>query len=770
MIVDSEEALLQQQDDMTKEFRQGVVKTPMEFDHTVEQFVVPAIKNLREKIVSIPNNACAEVRLIFSALYTAYYLTYILNKGAHNLKVSVSSIVPRFILFLSDIEITVDNKVDVLKLFEAHRVKNDGVKTQSTGLKDLLSLLNLSLNYELFGGKTISNTEYRYLDILTKTKVAPDDDIEQCTLTSWFGYHSWLRTDNYGIGNHLFNRVASPKLLIQSFRITVETGLLELHHAKHKLINLFKELNVTRLDFPTLEAKPLAKDYNGGAKNSEFKKNIAQHKKATLNYKRELFNVVSSLVHQSGKLSNLSIAIDALIYAECPQAVISSVKEKYKTGDNFSQQATLNGKVETVFKQDVPQCLLFTANFLMELVDFANNINPEKVVPTSLAENYLFSSLMAYQTVAVSDIFRLRLSDFKFLKRQSNKIAYLECDYFKSRASAVHRTKMVDMSSVYGEAIMAFINDRTSGRTIHDSLLVNKYGIQKFKLGSSSRIAVLFRFLAESSFRVKLDKRLLQSKSSPVFVDGVNKVLSLGIKRETYTYRNNDNADDWLITCKTPCMECLYGLSSVKNTSIHAQSDSFDPTQLENYHSHTNETKRSNYLNEANQTWQNNCGRITRAVMHDIQANVLRPSQSEAVIYQSDFTKATTFIEQRKNDTLARIKVVTEKEHGRVDALGFDTNRVPVEGELPDSLYLIESAETVMKHKHYLAELERKHLRLFQNAPDFLFYTALPTAEWIEAIFSQRLFSREVLLEGENMYKKFRDHLPQLFVAQTGEL
>jgi len=87
---------------------------------------------------------------------------------------------------------------------------------------------------------------------------------------------------------------------------------------------------------------------------------------------------------------------------------------------------------------------------------------------------------------------------------------------------------------------------------------------------------------------------------------------------------------------------------------------------------------------------------------------------------------------------------------------------------LPDLMYLVESPETVMKFKHFLTELEYKHMRISQNAPDFLFFTALPTAEWIEEVFSQRLFSRDVVLKGEIMYKKFREHLPPLFVAQTG--
>lgn len=764
----TEQELKLQQNKMLHEFKQGLDVAPIAYNINVDKFVVPASEGNTARILVLNSGATREKLLIFSSLYTAFYLAFILKQGGKSPRVYLSQIVPRFINFLNNITITENDRANVLKLYETHRVKNDGVKTQSTGLKEVIYLLNKALDYKPYGNQQLSNEEYRYLNLLTKTKPAPSDDVEQNTLTDWFGSHLWLRRDDLGVGNDLYNRVASPKSLIKSFRITVETALLELHNAKHALIGLFKESSVTSISFPILGEKPIAKNYPDGKSDPNFKNDSAQHKMETLNYKREFFSCISSLVKQHGNSSQLEIAVDALIYSQCSHEVIPNVKNRFKEHLEFSQQSTINGKVKTVFKQATPNCLLFTTGFIMELLEYANNSDQTIQVPTCRAEHFLFASLMAYQTVAVTDIFRLKLSDFKFIKLQNNKVTHIDSDYFKTRAHAVHNTKMIDTKDDYGKAILAFITDRTAKFYIKDSPLVINQGISKLKTGSLSVATVLFNFIAESSLKKLIKKNLSTHKSTSVFVDGTNKILTSGIKKESFISRKMGIAQEWLICCETPCKDRIFGFESIKNTSIHSQSDTFDPTKLVNYRSHATETERSDYLNEANETWKNNCGRTTRSIMHDIEINLFRPSQSEKATYYSDFIKAVEFIEQRKRDTLARLKIVTQQESGRVNELGFEVNRKAEQGDLPDSMYLVESPETVMKFKHFLTELEYKHLRISQNAPDFLFYTALPTAEWIEEVFSQRLFSRDVVLQGEIMYKKFREYLPPLFVAQTG--
>ena len=79
------------------------------------------------------------------------------------------------------------------------------------------------------------------LDLLSKNKPSANDDQEQTTLTDYFGFHSWLIRNDVGVGAQLYNRAASPKLLMKSFQITISCALTEIIKAKHALIDLFIE-------------------------------------------------------------------------------------------------------------------------------------------------------------------------------------------------------------------------------------------------------------------------------------------------------------------------------------------------------------------------------------------------------------------------------------------------------------------------------------------------------------------------------------------------
>jgi hypothetical protein len=109
---------------------------------------------------------------------------------------------------------------------------------------------------------------------------------------------------------------------------------------------------------------------------------------------------------------------------------------------------------------------------------------------------------------------------------------------------------------------------------------------------------------------------------------------------------------------------------------------------------------------------------------------------------------------------------VTEQISGRVDELGCFSVGVQIEGDLPDTVYIQDSPETVLKLKHFLVQLQEKHSLLRVCAPEFLFFTALPTAEWIESLFENKRFSKASLEKGQAMYDQYQSHLPPHFTAQ----
>ncbi|WP_445945593.1 hypothetical protein [Shewanella sp.] len=766
---DADAELFKQQSRMLAEYKQGLDVAPIDFKPDSARFLVPASAGRVARVVVLAEGASKEKRLIFSALYTAYYIAYVLNSD-QALGYAVSDITPRFVGFLNNLEIATENRISIFKLYEITRVKENQVKTQSTGLRELIRIVNKALAFEPFGLQFLSHDEYRFLDQLSKTKPAAKDETEQSTLTEWFGFHSWLRLEEVGIGEALFNRISSPKLLTKSLQVSCSAALVELHRAKHALIDLFTAQELQRNTFPSPPSYPDVTSYSDGSKDLQYKKDIAQFKKQTLHYKKQFLERLG-MIFPDSKDANSSaayVAMQALIYSQCTRGVIDFVIKQVGNRASLQQQVTNHGKIQTIFRQQTPQCMLFTPEFILELVDYAAKHSTRGQVPVSRAEHYLFSTLMAFQTVAVTDIFRLKISNFKFLRRQNGNITHIDCEYFKSRAHVVHSTNMVDASSVFGEAILAFINDRTAKMSMNEDPLVIDDGISKLKTGKMSIAATLFRFLTNSTIREKIDITLSREKSSPVFLEAVNKVLENGVDKEEFTVTYKGNAENWMVECKTPTKVRLFGLENIKNSSVHAASDDFDASRLMNYRSHSMETERQSYLTKENEVWLNNCGRVTRAVMHDLQCNVFRPSSADKMLFQSDFTKAIRFVEHRKLDVLTRLKVISEKEQGEVDDLGFSTRKAFIDGELPDSLFLVESPDTVMKLKHYMNELNRTHEQLAKVNPDFLFYTALPTVEWIEGVFSNRLFSSDTVYEGEVLYKKLQAHLPLLFSVQLG--
>jgi hypothetical protein len=257
-----------------------------------------------------------------------------------------------------------------------------------------------------------------------------------------------------------------------------------------------------------------------------------------------------------------------------------------------------------------------------------------------------------------------------------------------------------------------------------------------------------------------LTKNYQTNTTTSVFLDAMKALVTHGVKGKGKTEQQRSE-------CETLVKGSFFGLSQIKTSAVYAQSDFYTPTTLNNYNSHTDETEKESYRTLHNPDWVNSCGRVTRAVMSDIEVNVMRTSQTDKRLFSSEFTLALESVKQRVDDTLLRMKIITQKDQGRVDELGFtDKNRF-VEGDLPDTLYLEDSPETVMKLRHYLEEFEEKHKLLLSCAPEYLFNNALPTAEWIAMLLDDKTkFTKQNREKGFALHEEFKSILPPHFTAQ----
>ena len=375
-------------------------------------------------------------------------------------------------------------------------------------------------------------------------------------------------------------------------------------------------------------------------------------------------------------------------------------------------------------------------------------------MPVCEAESLLFTWLMAYQTVQSSDIPKLTFADFRFSRHVNGKVTYIECEYFKGRANGLHRVKALSMKEDIGRAVLRYIKD-VSAFSLKSRQLTKKFN--SAQLGLQSPTGRLLRLLHESSLREKITKNLNSQGVTSVFLDASMALMENGVfkRREFFDAQ-----------CDRTIVEEFFGPSLIKTTAVYARSDNFDPTTLLNDRSHSDTTERMSYLTPHNLEWVNSCGRVTRTVMNDIAINLFRPSESDKQIFNSEFTNAIDGIKLRTEDTLSRMKVITKKVNGHINEFGIVKTSSRIEGDLPDSIYVEDSPHTIMKLLHFLKQLEEKHHLLRECSPEFLFFTALPTAEWIEVLFDDKKFSTASIKEGNSLYEKYRNDLPPHFTAQ----
>lgn len=733
---------LREQAAITAEFKASRKVASLPYNPNATKFDVPKTSQSAPFSISLSGVDCSNKTVIFRALNAAFYLTFFTSDLSEYRKERFSK-VRHLWEFLQTITINEKNRAKILKEFETWRVKEHGVKPNSTGLSWLRLFIQEALGFSEFTS-TLKQVEQDYLRVLLKTKLAPLDEADAVNLCHWFSQHTWLRRDDVGIGHDLYTRLASPKALMTSFRVTVETTLLHLQASKDALLNFFKETQVTAKDLPQIAAR--------GVKNNET------DGKAQIRIVRSHADSLNLLTN---KLSSLSYVPFALV--DALELVVFTISRPKYRDDNLKallhgQEVTYNSGSEHRFLANVDTGF-FDVHFIRQLAIYAHKpINDRRPLPVSEAEQRLFSWLMAYQTVQKSDIPKLTASDFKFVSRNNGRVTHIESDYFKGRAGTFHQVKTLSMKEDIGKAVLRYIQDTSGGLSIKDKPLTSALKTSAFgPLTPTGRFVSMCHL---PPLHKKLIKNYQTNTTTSVFLDAMKALVTHGVNEKGKTEQQRSE-------CETLVKQSFFGLSQIKTSAVYAQSDFYDPTTLINYNSHTNQTEKESYRTLHNPDWVNSCGRVTRAVMSDIEINVMRTSQTDKRLFSSEFTLALESVKQRVDDTLLRMKIVTQKDQGRVDELGFtDKNRF-VEGDLPDTLYLEDSPETVMKLRHYLEEFEEKHTLLLSCAPEYLFNTALPTAEWIAMLLDDKTkFTKQNREKGFALHEEFKSILPPHFTAQ----
>lgn len=731
------QTLLDEQALIAKELQANQGLIPLPYNPKATVLHIPKFSTHAAFTITLPVH-CQTRQLLFGVFNAAAYRYLMTDDFTENRKhaLKVCQHVSRY---LDVINLTDENRVTWPKDYEAWRVSEDGVKTQSTGLSALKFIIKDALALGAFT-ETITDYEREYLATLANTPVAPLDEADAINLNRWFSQHTWLRRDDIGIGNALYTRLGSSKVLMNSFRITIENALLYLQTCKDALINSFRLAGITPEDIPLL-AKNVAAD----GRQSSYQSVVT---------KVQIINRLSQkLALLIDDIPHLKNALELVVFTEVQPKYRKEVFDKLLASQRITTRKRMSASHLFSHTQE-PR--LFDVGFLRQLAIHAASSTDNCAIPISLTESLLFSYLMAYQTVQASDIPKLTLRDFKFVKRVNGTITHIESDYFKGRAqNNVHQVEILKTKDDIGNAVLRYILDMTALRELDKPLTPL---IKTYHCYATNLAGLLFLACTDTALWQLINEKHHAQRVAHVFPKAMHALLCNGV--------NSSKIGKSKVFHEAFVSATFFGFAHIKTSAVYASSQSFDPASLVNPRSHTNETERHSYLVDMNPEWQNNCGRATRAVMRDLYVNVFKTSESNKQLFESEFTKAFEHIKARSDDVLACLKVVTEQTSGRVDELGLISKGTDINGDLPDTIYIQDNPETVLKLMHFLAQLQEKHTLLRECAPEFLFFTALPTAEWIESLFDNKCFSKASLNKGQAMYDQYHSQLPPHFTAQ----
>lgn len=729
------QAILDEQSLIANELQANQDVTPLSYNPKATVLHIPKYEGNAAFTITLASYHCKTRQLIFGVFNACKYRYFSSDEFPESRKkwLKFCRDVWRY---LDTIDLIDEKRATWLKDYEAWRVIENGVKTHSTGLEKIKLMIENALSFGAFNS-IITDFEREYLVTLAKTSAAPRDEPDAVNLNQWFSQHTWLRRDDIGIGHELYTRLSSPKSLMNSFRITIETTLLYLQTCKDALIDSFKLAGVTPAEIPDLA-----------------KITVGNNWRKQIKIKTEIFD---------GLRQKLALLLDDIPHLRnaLELVVLTEVKSQYRkliydkllenqpilfTTDN-APKGFFTSKLETG---------LFDIGFLRQLAFHAVSSPENDIMPVSLSESLLFSYLMAYQTVQTSDIPKLTLHNFKFVKRINGAITHIESDYFKGRAkNNVHQVETLMTKNQIGRAVLRYLKDVTALSEQGKPLTPV---IPKDRVGPASKSGLMYLACVDTALSHAINQKHQTQMVAPVFPKAVRAMLYNGVNCRS---NQRDNPPRKCIVS-----EKFFHFSHIKTSAVYARSDNFDPSILVNLRSHTNDTERKSYLVEMNQEWQNICGRVTRAVMRDLYVNVFKASVSDKQLFESEFTKAVEHIKARSDDVLACLKIVTEQTSGCIDELVLLSKGAQIDGDLPDTIYIQDSPETVLKLKHFLAQLQEKHTLLRDCAPEYLFFTALPTAEWIESLFDNKRFSKVSLEKGQVMYDQYQSYLPPHFTAQ----
>lgn len=653
--------------------------------------------------------------VLYRVIIAAYNYVFFDKEAAISAKGHFSTSVRPFIEWLNIHQI--NNRYEILKRYESERMDALGSHGGHSPLRQIMTVFNYAIESADLRAE-ISTDDYDFIRELRKTKISPNLNKSQKSLASYFGALDWLRREDIGVGKDLYSALASPKLTINSLRITAATVILELNKYKSAL-KLLVQRKQSELS-PWIEI-----DYSSLLRNKkqETTGNILYH--------------IISAYHEFDDRSESSIAaLDVLLLSSSSNEqayllLLRALNSQDLCDELFLNKMENEKKVNTRFcKNNITVC-----NSGLFSWDVIRSLSHNEGQISTGVENKMFGWLMASLAVQPYDIPKLTSNSFRRM-RIGGRVTQIECEYFKGRAKVFHTTRSLSTRGVEGQALLTYLETFPDGASL--------YYKSNFNIGSGiNSIAGAIRLLFQCIGMRSALSSAHSKKNVPLTIPLMFCAL---VKNGTNPWNVIENARtvpleerlELVRQSESPCSNKLFGLQAVKNSAVHAFSDPYTFNYLVNRNSHTNQTEKLSYLTENNEEWMNSAGRITREVMFDLIQNVFalefnKDQKKQVAAFNSEFMVLSEDISHKCEEMNARLRIVTGQAQGKINEVGVLALSDKTDEDFLSPIYVLDSPLTVLRMHNYLHEFKKHYTKLLATNPNFLFKTVMPTVEWVEA-------------------------------------
>lgn len=540
---------------------------------------------------------------------------------------------------------------------------------------------------------TLTHTEYEYLQVLLSlSKPAKNLETEPYTLTSWFDL-PWLRQI---IGEQAYLQLESPRLLFRSFRVTIATTLLWLLEQRQRWKQTFCiEFDSSYTDWQ-YEWNRLILQRNGNFRKDGSPADEFSH------------FLLLDLIKPNGEAA-------------------------------FKERISQKGL------EKLPRAISNSKFFIWQRPCF---FHPDYQTRYSDLEELLCAWLIACEGIQPTDIPKLKIQNYACEYSQSGRLLAMECTYYKGRSGAMKQPAVLMANEIWTQALHKYLKGLSQ-----PGLFITRITLEKHIAGfrKHSDLNLLLKIWRLSAFQEKLDLELKGAKATQLFLLAI-----LGLEHGDESYkefhrRTGKLTDEYRSLVRRQLPISLFSLTHIKNTAIHAESDSYRESDLVNNHSHTALTEKASYLTDANKEWVNQAGRITRLVLNDLQNIVYRPS--------------VTLISDAVKDLDLRTKIIKATSTKKITI--HSLSKLTTFDDSNSTILVSDTADTALYFIHYIKQAETFLPKLLAVRPDWVERTLIVQVEWMTRTLTRMRFTATA----KKTYSKLSVHLPPLFehILETTE-